>query len=904
MTNVTRLTFAVLCVGVLASALLAQQSSFDKAASLPRMIRFGGVLKDAAGKPAQGTIGVTFAFYKDEQGGAPLWMETQNLTVDSSGHYSVMLGSTKNDGLPVELFISNEARWLGVEPQGLPEPARVLLLSVPYALKAGDAETIGGLPPSAFVLAADSNTRSSLSSVAIALANDTLSPSTQSSVTTSGGNVTAVPLWSTATDIENSVISQTGSGITGRVGINTATPTTTLDINGSTTIRGTLALPPTGLATATAGASSQPANLTASSFSSGSNTAVSQTFRFQAKPTGNNTSSPSATLDLLYGAGTAAPAETGLKIAHNGLITFTAGQTFPGTGSGTITGVTAGTDLTGGGNHGTVTLNVDTTKVVTGVKAGVGLTGGGTGGVQTLSLDTTKIPLLMAANSFTGNQAVTGNVTASGTVSGSVVNATNFTLRGSLTPFASGSIQNNNAFLGFAGNSATSGIGNVATGPQALLSDTTGSYNTANGQNALDKNTAGSNNIAAGASALSSNTTGGYNTAVGNLALVANITGSYNVGVGYGAGPDVNSPALTNATAIGAFARVSKSNALVLGGTGAQAVNVGIGTATPSATLDVHGTANFAGPIAFAPGQTFPGTGTITGVTAGTGLNGGGTTGTVALSLNTGFSDGRYAQLAAKNTFTAVQIMNSSVGIGVSAPAFPLHVMGAIRSETGGISVGGSAPVQIDAPFIPGGRLTILSNGKVGINNPNPTTNLDVGGSIVARGALIGQSLSVNGGGVINGGITTDAGITTGAGVVVGGALSVGSYLKIGNDPAMNAAPHMYLTGYVSASESNGSFPIFAIPSKDILITRLTVGSGNPCPQDGSQYVSIETGDYTSLKDLYDLNLALGTSNDSGPLSIPIPAGSHLWVHLSPVPSCSGSWITLPWPISVEYVMQ
>ena len=29
----------------------------------------------------------------------------------------------------------------------------MLLVSVPYAMKAGDAETIGGLPPSAFVLA-------------------------------------------------------------------------------------------------------------------------------------------------------------------------------------------------------------------------------------------------------------------------------------------------------------------------------------------------------------------------------------------------------------------------------------------------------------------------------------------------------------------------------------------------------------------------------------------------------------------------------------------------------------------------------------------------------------------------------------------------------------------------------
>jgi hypothetical protein len=41
-----------------------------------------------------------------------------------------------------------------VQPQGQAEQARVMLVSVPYALKAVEADTIGGLPPSAFVLAA------------------------------------------------------------------------------------------------------------------------------------------------------------------------------------------------------------------------------------------------------------------------------------------------------------------------------------------------------------------------------------------------------------------------------------------------------------------------------------------------------------------------------------------------------------------------------------------------------------------------------------------------------------------------------------------------------------------------------------------------------------------------------
>lgn len=41
-------------------------------------------------------------------------METQNVSVGKNGHYTAQLGSSKPDGLPVELFTSGEARWLGV----------------------------------------------------------------------------------------------------------------------------------------------------------------------------------------------------------------------------------------------------------------------------------------------------------------------------------------------------------------------------------------------------------------------------------------------------------------------------------------------------------------------------------------------------------------------------------------------------------------------------------------------------------------------------------------------------------------------------------------------------------------------------------------------------------------------
>ena len=75
-------------------------------ASLPRLVRFGGVLGNANGTPVTGLVGVTFALYSEQTGGAALWLETQNVTADSSGHYTALLGATKPDGLPSEMFTS------------------------------------------------------------------------------------------------------------------------------------------------------------------------------------------------------------------------------------------------------------------------------------------------------------------------------------------------------------------------------------------------------------------------------------------------------------------------------------------------------------------------------------------------------------------------------------------------------------------------------------------------------------------------------------------------------------------------------------------------------------------------------------------------------------------------------
>jgi hypothetical protein len=410
-----------------------QTSSPVGSATVPRLVHFSGKATDAQGKVIVGMVGATFAIYKEEHGGSPLWLETQNVQGDVKGNYTVQLGATKPDGLPQDLFSSGEARWLGVTVNGGQEQPRVLLLSVPYALKAADAETIGGLPPSAFVLVAPANgggdTTANNSRANNHSSSASGAPPASSNVTTTGGTVNAVPLWTTPTNVQSSAISQTGTGTTAKIGIGTTTPAVTLDVKGAETVRGALTLPANGTATASKGANSQPADLVASSFSSSTSTAVNQRFRWQAEPAANNTANPSGTLNLLYGLGATPPSETGLQVSSTGLITFSAGQTFPGAGTGTITGITtaSGSGLAGGGTSGTLNLRVpaagvtnsmlQNSKITLNATTGGGLTAPGAmtlGGTSQIGLQTcgANQVLQYISGAWTCSALATGTVTS------------------------------------------------------------------------------------------------------------------------------------------------------------------------------------------------------------------------------------------------------------------------------------------------------------------------------------------------------------------------------------------------------------------------------------------------------------------------------------------------------------
>jgi hypothetical protein len=278
------------------------------------------------------------------------------------------------------------------------------------------------------------------------------------------------------------------------------------------------------------------------------------------------------------------------------------------------------------------------------------------------------------------------------------------------------------------------------------------------------------------------------------------------------------------------------------------------------------------------------------------------------------------------------------LGIGIPAPQFPLHVNGAIRSETG-LSLGGTAPVAVDAPGVVGGRFSILSNGTVGIGTTAPHSILEASvdapaalgpaltltnsgtGHTGAASALDFNSyapsssgtynptariaavdannwsndivFSSNQPGAANNGLQEHMRITSAGGVSING------------DTPMSSAPRMFVTAAEAGpvTQFNNCCFTYFIPDRSITVTRVTLHIGTPgngcSPSPATMGVQGGQGGCNYGLSIPD-DAALA---DSGPLSISCPAGKGVVVGPWFVPnSCSNTPQNVS--VTVEYVMQ
>jgi hypothetical protein len=249
--------------------------------------------------------------------------------------------------------------------------------------------------------------------------------------------------------------------------------------------------------------------------------------------------------------------------------------------------------------------------------------------------------------------------------------------------------QLNNAFWGYrAGTDNTTGYGNSSTGAFALDYNTTGFHNTAFGDFALTNSTIGNSNTSIGAKSMFYNTIGNSNTAVGKYALSDNTTGNNNTSIGtntlYSASTGNNNVALGynagfhDSTGSGnlflgyeAGYNETASNKLYIANNSVNppliygdfsSGNVGIGTITPGATLDVAGQVKISGGSP-ALGRVLtsdaaglatwisPNNGTVTSVTGvlPISVTTGATTPVISIAGNTSSSDGVVTSGAGQN---------------------------------------------------------------------------------------------------------------------------------------------------------------------------------------------------------------------------------------------------------------
>jgi hypothetical protein len=110
-------------------------------AAVPGQVDFQGLLLDSAGQPATGTVDLVFTLFDAPTAGTAVWSETLPTVPLVDGVYSVTLGATTPIASSV---LATGDVHLEISVDGEVLTPRRALLAVPYAVRATDAENLGG----------------------------------------------------------------------------------------------------------------------------------------------------------------------------------------------------------------------------------------------------------------------------------------------------------------------------------------------------------------------------------------------------------------------------------------------------------------------------------------------------------------------------------------------------------------------------------------------------------------------------------------------------------------------------------------------------------------------------------------------------------------------------------------
>ncbi len=125
----------------LPAALLLALAASPVLAAPPAVVPVQGRLANVAGGPStDGKYGLQFMLYASLTEPVAYWQETQIGVQVASGMFFTTLGKADpKNPLPIQQLATSAEAWLGVSVDGDPELPRVRLLSVPYAVVAGES---------------------------------------------------------------------------------------------------------------------------------------------------------------------------------------------------------------------------------------------------------------------------------------------------------------------------------------------------------------------------------------------------------------------------------------------------------------------------------------------------------------------------------------------------------------------------------------------------------------------------------------------------------------------------------------------------------------------------------------------------------------------------------------------